>query len=407
MRWIVLLAVVFGFSCFAAPPEGERQAGCLRAVLRQADDAYYNQHRSIMSDAAYDALRAQYDRLIEKYPELATASVGAQSATEGIAHSKLVLSLQKAWSDEEVEAFQKKCGAELDYCIEPKVDGLTIVLRYRNGWLSEAITRGDGKSGSDVTAPVWASGAVPVELKTGAPDRLELRGELFISHAAFNRLNERRLAAGEPKLKSPRNTAAGTLRLKDFSEIARRRLEFRAFELLDTPELPPTHSGALVLMKSCGLPVVESQNVEATKVLGAVEAMNLRRGELPFATDGVVVRVDDRAVYEKLGATARYPRGAVARKYRAVPLETKLLRVEWRRGATGRLTPVAHFEPLEFQGATVRSATLHSLNHLRAMDLMLGDWIQVVRAGGTTPEIVGVCPGRRTGKEVAIPAPAE
>jgi len=407
MRLVVLLFVLIQLSCLAAPSAVERQAGYLRSILRQADEAYYNRHDSIMGDAAYDALRAQYDRLVATYPELdAAPSVGAQpaDAANRIGHYKPVLSLQKAYSDSEVEAFLEKCGADQNYCIEPKMDGLTVVLRYRNGLLAQAITRGDGQAGSDVTAAILASGCVPGELK-GAPEKLDVRGEVLIPYAAFDQLNQRRRAAGDPPLKSPRNTAAGTLRLKDYSEVARRGLEIRVFELLDAATMPPTHTEALAMVESCGLPVVECHTVDAAEVLRSIAVLSRRRSELPYMTDGIVLRVDDRAAYERLGATAHHPRGAIARKYRAAPVETRLLRVEWTRGATGKATPVAHFEPVELQGATVQRATLHNLNHLRAMDLMMGDWIRVVRAGGAVPEIVGICPGRRTGAEEPIPAP--
>jgi DNA ligase (NAD+) len=169
--------------------------------------------------------------------------------------------------------------------------------------------------------------------------------------------------------------------------------------------MPSTHTEALALLKKTGLPVVQSLTVPSAGVLSAVESLNRQRAELPFETDGIVIKVNDLAVRERLGATAHHPRGAMARKYEDTPAQTRLLDVEWSRGATGKLTPVARFEPVEIQGATVQNATLHNLNYIRALDLKIGDWIFVTRSGGTVPEITGICPNRRTGLEISIPDP--
>ncbi|MEE9368260.1 MAG: hypothetical protein V3V05_05285 [Pontiella sp.] len=396
-------------TCVAAPQHIEQQAGNLRTILRQADDAYYNQNQSLMGDAAYDALRNQFDRLLAEYPELAVVpNVGAPivETQSSIKHTSPVLSLQKAYTDEAVGIFIEKCGTNLLYCIEPKIDGLTIVLRYRNGLLIQAITRGDGKTGSDVTAAILASGAAPIAL-TNAPEKLDVRAEVLLSFQKFDALNQRRIATGQSALKSPRNTAAGTLRLHNYAEIANRTLALRVFELLATDPMPATHTQALALLKSIGLPIIESRTVSADEVLAAVADLNHRRAALPFQTDGIVIKVDDRKTHERLGTTAHHPRGALARKYKEMPVETRLLRVDWTRGSTGKMTPVARFEPIEIQGATIQSATLHNLDHIRAMDLRVGDWIHVIRAGGSVPEIIGICPDRRTGNETPIPAPDE
>jgi DNA ligase (NAD+) len=195
--------------------------------------------------------------------------------------------------------------------------------------------------------------------------------------------------------------------LTDYAEIALRSLEFQCFELLPTENMPATQTEALALLKKTGLPVIESVTVPAMEVLAAVENLNRRRSAFPFVTDGIVIKVNDLAVRDRLGATAHHPRSAVARKYEETPVQTKLLAVEWSRGSSGKLTPVARFEPIDIQGATVQSATLHNLEHLRAMDLKIGDWINVIRSGGTVPEITGICPERRTGLETPIPDPVK
>ena len=407
-RWF-LFFIAIQLSGFAATPAVEQQARAFQTILRQADDAYYNQNRSVMSDAAYDAMRKQYDQLLADYPELAvTNPVGApvEGSARRVAHDAPVLSLDKVYSDKEVLHFLQQTGTNLLYCIEPKIDGLTVILHYRNGLLVHAITRGDGKTGVDITPAVLASGMAPSAL-TNAPAQLDVRGEALLPLPAFEALNRRRTESGQEPLKNPRNIASGTLMLTDYTEIARRGLEIQCFELLATDSVPSTHTAALALMKKAGLPVVESVVVPSAEVLAAIEDLNHRRAAFHFITDGIVIKVDDLAVCDRLGATAHHPRSAIARKYEETPVQTRLLSVAWSRGTTGKLTPVARFEPVEIQGATVQNATLHSLEHLRSMDLKIGDWINVIRSGGTVPEITGIRPERRTGQETVIPAPGE
>jgi DNA ligase (NAD+) len=408
MHKLLLIFITIQLTCFAAPPEVEQQGRALLTVLRQADDSYHNQHQSILSDAAYDALRKQYDQLLADYPELSAENpVGAPVAgSRRVAHDAPVLSLEKVYSDDDLTRFIQKTGTNLLYCVEPKLDGLTVVLRYRNGLLVQALTRGDGKTGEDVTPALLASGAVPVA-RTNAPAQLNVRGEALLPLSAFAALNRRRIEAGQEPFKNPRNVAAGTLMLKEYAEIAKRGLEFQCFELLVPDTRPFTHAEALALVKKNGLPIVESVTVPAMEVLATVENMNRRRTEFPVPTDGIVIKVNDLSVRDRLGSTAHHPRSAIARKYEETPIQTRLLGVAWTRGATGKLIPVARFEPIEIQGATVQRASLYSLNHLRAMDLKVGDWINVIRSGGTVPEITGICPERRTGQETAIPDPVE
>ena len=409
IRKLILLFISVRLVCPAAPPEVEQQARALQIVLRQADDAYYNKHQPELSDAVYDSLRNQYARLAADYPELADLnSVGApvEASARKVSHTAPVLSLDKVYSDKELGIFLQQTGEKLLYCVEPKIDGLTVVLRYRNGLLAQALTRGDGKTGADITPALLASGAVPAKL-TNAPVQLDVRGEMFISLPAFEKLNRRRSESGLEPLTSPRNIASGTLMLTDYAEIAERGLEVQCFELLAADHMPPTHTEALALMKKAGLPVVESHTVSAFKVIPAVKELNQRRAGFSFMTDGVVIKVDDLAVRDRLGATAHHPRSAIARKYEEIPVQTRLLSVDWSRGPTGKVTPVARFEPVEIQGATIQSASLYSLEYLRAMDLKIGDWINVIRSGGTVPEITGICRERRTGLETAIPNPVD
>lgn len=404
LRHVLSVLIIFHIACAATPPAAVQQARNLKVILQQADEAYYNKNESLMSDAAYDALREQYEQLLSDYPELTTSlGVGTEPpADHRIDHNAPVLSLQKAYCDQEVSDFLEKCGQQHHYCVEPKVDGLTVVLHYRDGLLTHALTRGDGKTGTDVTTAILASGAAPSVL-TNAPALLDVRGEAFLPFPAFETLNQRRIANGESPLKNPRNTASGTLQMKDYVEVARRGLKVQVFELLASSPEPATHTEALKLIRSAGLPVIESRAVPATDVLSAVSELNLRRPDLPFPTDGIVIRLDNRAVFKQLGHTAHHPRGTLARKYKETPKETRLLNIEWSRGESGKRTPVAIFEPIEIGGVTIQRASLHNLNHLRAMDLMIGDRIQIIRAGGSVPEVIGRSPAARTGNETAIP----
>lgn len=395
------------FAALAAPPAVEQQAMHLRTILQQADEAYFNQHESIMADAAYDALRTQYAQLVSDHPDLAKYSfTGTESGSDekAVPHNAPVLSLEKAYDAEAVTTFIEKCGTHLNYRIEPKLDGLTVILRYRNGMLAQAITRGNGKTGTDVTAALLASGAVPHKLNHTFR-MFDVRGEVIMPLSSFDALNERRITEGKIPLKSPRNTAAGTLRLNDFAEISNRGIQFRTFELLNADQMPATHTESMKLVRDFGLPVIDGKTGSTFEVNQAINEMNQKRASSPFATDGLVIKVDNRAVYEKLGSTSHHPRGAIARKYKEDPIAAELLRIEWSIGTTGRRTPVAHFTPIRFEGATVQSATLHNQNHLRALDLKIGDTIEVIRAGGAVPEIIGVRKDLRTGNETAIPTP--
>jgi DNA ligase (NAD+) len=391
--FIFLGLIALNSICIGEVPEPVlHQAVHLKTILMQADEAYYNRSESILSDPAYDALRRHYESLIATYPELKdTPTVGADIPDTPIPHTAPVLSLKKAYSDEEVREFINRCGTNQNYCIEPKIDGLTVILRYRDGLLTQALTRGNGSSGSDVTQPLIASGAVPLQLSE-APHICDVRGELFMTFEAFEALNERRIETGKAPLKSPRNTAAGSLRLDDCSEIAARKLSFLAFELLDADTMPPTHQEGLLYARNLGLPVIDSRHTTAMHVLETLNALNAERSSRPCQTDGLVIKVDDLKKYNQLGFTSRHPRGALARKYKEHPATTTLLRIEWSEGITGKITPVAIFEPIEINSATLSRASLYNETHLLALNIKPGDRIHVIRAGGCIPEVLGLAP---------------
>ena len=411
MRLLGVLLVCWGmvFSGWAVPEEVAVRSALLRERLKEADDAYYERGAPILSDAEYDALRAEYAALRGAFPELPDYDGVGAEVSEGKrsgVHSRPMLSLKKAYSDGEVLGFVERCGSNEVYCVEPKVDGFSLVLRYEAGRLVRALTRGDGTVGVDVTEQVMASGCAPLVLGTNAPRVLEVRGEAFLSFAAFEALNDRRESEGQNALKSPRNSAVGTMRLKDLVEVARRDLSFCVFEVVSGLE-EGSHEDRLARVERYGLAVVPCRKVSGNDVLKTVERMNTERAGLGFATDGVVIRVDDLERFAELGSTARWPRGAVARKYRSASVETRLVGVEWRLGESGRWTPVACFERVVLDGAELERASLHSVEHLRAMDLRLGDRIWVTRSGGVIPVVLGRVPGERTGDEQIVEGPPE
>lgn len=407
MRFMLGLFFVLSVVCFGGPASVREQATCLREILREADDAYYNREDPIMGNQAYDALREQYERLIALHPERGLeAQVGAPVSAEAKKekHVLPVLSLKKAYTDSEVVHFLEGSASNTLYCIEPKIDGVSLIVRYQDGFLVKAMTRGDGHTGCDVTSAVLVSGALPVRLNAEAS--FEMRGELYLPKRAFEVLNQRRLEEGKAVLRSARNTAAGTLRLKKVAEIARRGLTFSAFELRESDEMPATHADALRMLEAWGISVVPHRVVDGASVLDAIEALQVRRVDFPYLTDGMVVRVNDRAAYQALGCTKHHPRGALARKYPEMPVETRLVQMEWRVGERGRVIPIACFEPVELNGAVVQRANLHSIAHFRALDLREGDWIEVVRAGGAVPEVIRVDTARRSGMEKIIEVPS-
>ncbi|MBN2161975.1 MAG: hypothetical protein JXR25_12495 [Pontiellaceae bacterium] len=408
---VMVILCAFGavHACKAAPDEIENRAARLRSVLREADNAYYNRGEPILPDAAYDALRTQYAQLRDHYPDLPEyRDVGADvpAGEEPVLHTQPILSLKKAYSDDEVAAFVEACGRDRRYSIMPKIDGFTLVLRYQDGRLVQALTRGDGTSGMDVTPQVIASGCVPLVL-IHAPESFEVRGEGFLTFEAFDALNAQREAEGLEPYKSPRNTAAATVRIKDLSVVAQRRLSFLAFDVVHADPAPSTHGEALEMCRQCGLETVPVQTASGADVIPAVEILNRECAGLPYGTDGVVIRLDNCARFAELGATERWPHGAIARKYKTESVETILVGVEWAQGASGRWTPVACFEPVALAGAEIFRASLHSLSHLQALDLRIGDHILVTRAGGAIPSVLGSIPGKRTGDELPVSGPPE
>jgi DNA ligase (NAD+) len=390
LPWLLLLA----YSLQAEIPEEIRvQFRGIKRILEQADAAYYEEHRSIMSDEAYEFFRSHHDGLIAAYPELERQAAGlfVVDTRQKVAHRKPVLSLRKAYSDEEIRRFCDRVGDETVFLLEPKIDGASLVVEYRKGRMAEALTRGNSLAGLDVTTVLLASGALPLTL-SDAPEVLRLRGEVYVPRDAFERLNAERAAAGAEPFRSARNVASGTLMLKHYAEVRNRGLKVLFFEVRNAVDLGfESDASALEAVRRLGLPVVDFKTF--TQVEALQRWIHLEHGNrinLPYETDGFVLKVDDLKLRETLGNTKKFPRWAIARKFRSEPVVTRVLAIEYSVSELGKRTPIAILSPVEIGGATVQRATLHSASVLESLGIEVGSRVQVIRAGGVVPEIVGV-----------------
>jgi DNA ligase (NAD+) len=387
----------------------------LCAEIERHNHAYYVLDDPKVSDAQYDQLMRELQALEAKHPELLTASsptqrVGAAplAAFSSVTHRVPMLSLGNAFEAQEVYAFDKRVSdtlraagklsadASVAYFCELKLDGLAISLRYERGLLVQAATRGDGQTGEDVTTNIRTIKAIPLRL-TGdpetIPDVLEVRGEVFMNLADFDRLNEAQRGRDEKVFVNPRNAAAGSLRQLDSRITAQRPLRFFAYGWGEVGDVRfARHSEMLDWLASLGLPVNVSQHVVAQgpgDLLAYYEQVGARRARLPYDIDGVVYKVDALAAQKVLGFVARAPRFAIAHKFSAQEATTTLLDIEVQVGRTGAITPVARLAPVFVGGVTVTNATLHNEDEIRRKDVRIGDTVIVRRAGDVIPEVVG------------------
>ncbi len=392
------------------------RAAALRAQIEQHNEAYYVQDAPVIPDAEYDQLFAELLDLETENPDLLTPDsptqrVGGQVA-EGfkpVVHTVPMLSLNNGFSDEEIEAFDKRCAqglnkTELDtalnYACELKFDGLAVSLRYLDGVLTQAATRGDGVRGEEITANIRTLRSIPLRLQgPSIPELLEVRGEVFMLKSAFATLNERQRAAGQREFANPRNAAAGSLRQLNPKITASRPLSFFAYGIgaLAGVAMPPTHQALLDWYLELGLPVCERRAVVqgAGGLLGFFKAMSEQRNILPYEIDGVVYKLNRLEDQLRLGFVARAPRFALAHKFPAQEALTKLLAIEVNVGRTGAVTPIARLEPVFVGGAMVTNATLHNEDEVRRKDILIGDTVIVRRAGDVIPEVVSALIERR------------
>ena len=402
----------------AVPKTAAARAAELRDRIERANHEYYVLDAPMLPDAEYDRLFRELQGLEEEYPSLVTPHsptqrVGAAARTDlpGAVHAVPMLSIRTETDSgpEGAVAFDQRMRRELklapddppiQYNAELKFDGIAISLRYEQGLLVRAATRGDGRVGEDVTPNVRTIRSVPLRLKSAKPPALlEVRGEVFMKRADFEGLNQRQRAAGEKVFVNPRNAAAGFVRQLDSRITASRPLSFYAYGFGELAgwKLPPEQSAVLDALADLGVPVSAERTV-AAGADGLVKfhaAIGARRDQLPFDIDGVVYKVNSLDLQSRLGFVSREPRWAVAHKFPAQEQLTKVLDIEVQVGRTGKLTPVARLEPVFVSGVTVSNATLHNEDYIAALELRVGDTVIVRRAGDVIPQIVAVLTERR------------
>ena len=429
----------------------------LKEILTEANRKYYVENAPTLSDYEFDMLLKELEALEREYPEYITqdsptqnvgsdlfptesptiTAAAAKTATpktsrksstsekpkkefEQHPHRYPMLSLGNTYDITEVQEFAdravKTIGNSFTYSCELKFDGTAICLTYENGKLVKALTRGDGKVGDDVTENVKRISNIPQELKTPEgfiptltepepwPEQFEIRGEIYMPWAAFDRLNEERISEEEQPFANPRNAASGSLKLIDSKMVANRGLECTLYHILGE-DLPfHTHDQALRAAQSWGLPVSDKRKVckDIEEIEKFINYWDTERKTLPFATDGIVIKINELPYQEELGYTAKFPRWAVAYKFKAEQALTKLLSIDYQVGRTGAVTPVANLEPVQLSGTIVKRASLHNADQMELLDIHIGDYVYVEKGGEIIPKITGVELSRREA-DVVLP----
>ena len=387
--------------------QARREHARLGEEIAAHDRRYYTDDAPSVSDAEYDALRQRYEALEAAFPGLATPESLTQKVGTApsekfakVRHRVPMLSLGNIFAEEEVAEFAARVrrflglgeAALLAITSEPKIDGLSCSLRFERGALVQAATRGDGYEGEDVTANVRTIGEIPHHLKGHPPDILEVRGEVYMTHADFTALNARQKDAGKTPFANPRNSAAGSLRQLDPAITASRPLHFFAYAWGEVSTLPAsTQMGMIAAFKGYGLPVNPLMVLcqTADDLIAQYRAIEQQRASLGYDIDGVVYKVDDLALQNRLGFVSRAPRWATAHKFPAEKATTVLRAIEINVGRTGALTPLAKLDPVTVGGVVVSNATLHNEDEIARKDIRIGDTVTVQRAGDVIPQILG------------------
>ena len=389
----------------------------LRQLLQNASLAYYVLDNPIMEDAVYDQLYRELQDLESKYPELITSDsptqrVGERPASQftSVRHNIPLYSLENAFNMKEFSKWQERWQrhrqesplaqgglGEIEYVCELKIDGSAIALTYENGILVRGATRGDGVAGEDITQNVRTIRSIPLRLNLdNPPSRVEVRGEAFLGLEVFKQINQERSSAGESLFANPRNAAAGTLRQLDSRIVAQRRLDFFAYTLQipgkDDAEVAKTQWESLELLQEMGFRVNPNRKLcrSLEDVQAYYEYWDTERLNLPYMTDGVVVKLNSILLQEQLGFTQKFPRWAVALKYPAEQAPTRVENISVNVGRTGALTPLAELQPVQLAGTTVQRATLHNSDYVRSLDIRIGDTVIIHKAGEIIPEVVRV-----------------
>lgn len=376
----------------------------LTTLLKDHDYRYYVLAEPAISDFEFDQLLNELTHLEVQFPQFIspdspTQKVGG-NVSDGfitVKHQRPMLSLANTYNEQELRDFderiRKSTGlADIEYVCELKIDGLAISLFFENGKLVQAITRGDGIQGDDVTTNVKTIRSLKHQLSGNFPQKFEMRGEIFMHRKGFEKLNDMRRANNEAEYANPRNVASGSLKIKDPNEVAKRPLDIYLYYLLEDEGLFATHSESLNAAASWGIKIAETSKVcnGIDSVLAFLNVWDAKRHNLSFDTDGVVIKVNNKNLQEELGFTAKTPRWAIAYKFQTETATTTLLDIKYQVGRTGAITPVAELQPVAILGTTVKRASLHNANEMERLDIRIGDMVFVEKGGEIIPKIVGI-----------------
>ena len=399
----------------------------LRNEIEYHNNLYYNEDKPLISDMEYDALMRELKQLEQEYPELLENSENSPTKKIGgtasekfskVRHRTPMLSLSNTYNISEIEDFDKRVkkiisaeniednSEELEYILELKLDGLSISLIYENGELVQAVTRGDGQIGEDVTENIREISSIPKKLKD--PVSLEVRGEIILPISNFNRINQEREDDGEDVFANPRNAASGTIRQLDKTIVADRGLDCYLYYLVNAENYGiNTHLESIEYIKNLGFQTtgVFEKYTDFTELEKSIDKWHDKRKTLDYETDGLVIKVNNFSLYETLGYTTKSPRWAIAYKFPAEQVKTKLLDVTFQVGRTGVITPVAELEAVNLSGSVVKRASLHNFDEIRRKDIKIGDNVIVEKAAEIIPQVVNVVFDDRTGKEIEIQEP--
>ena len=385
--------------------EARERIAALSEELERHNYNYYILAKPTISDYEFDMMLEELARLEHDYPEYLSPSSPTQRVGGGITkefqsvqHRYPMLSLSNSYSKEDIEDFitriKKSVDGEVEFCCELKFDGLSISLQYENGVLTRAVTRGDGMQGDDVTTNIKTIRTVPLKLHGDYPPFFEMRGEVVMPFESFDKLNEQRVAAGDDLFANPRNAAAGTLKLQDSKEVARRRLDNYCYYMMmdDLEDRYQTHYESLQAAKRWGFNVSNYMAIckSVEEIFDFINYWDEARHQLPFAIDGIVLKVNRYEQQQILGYTAKSPKWAIAYKFKAEEVETELQSVDFQVGRHGTITPVANLSPVLLAGTTVKRATLNNEDFIKQFDLHYGDTVTVVKGGEIIPKIIGV-----------------
>ncbi|HMM80229.1 MAG TPA: NAD-dependent DNA ligase LigA [Pyrinomonadaceae bacterium] len=391
----------------------KQEIGILRAEIERHNDLYYQNDAPEISDFEFDQLLEKLKALEAEHPELITPDSptqrvgGKADSLRPFEHRVPLMSLDNSYDLDDLRTFTERCeklaeGRKLEYFAELKIDGLSVSLHYENGILTTGATRGDGRTGDEVTQNVRTIRSIPLKLKVDAPDHAEVRGEVYLSRSRFKKINEDLEMQGEKTFANPRNCASGTLRMLDSQVVASRGLQMFPYDAYSgTRKMFATHEEVFLWCEKNGFTVNPHRRLCANfeELVAFISEIEGIRDELDYEIDGVVVKVNSTALQDDFGATTKAPRWAIAYKYAARQATTKLLDIGIQVGRTGALTPVAHLEPVLLAGTTVSRASLHNEDEIARLDLKIGDHVLIEKSGEIIPQVLSVVAAKRDGSE--------